>query len=266
MSPKRFKGLLVDMDGVLWRGDKPIPENIEPLKEWNIEKVYITNNSMLSREDFLNRINALGLNASLKHVIPTSYATALWLKRKNIKNVFAIGESGLLTELEGMGIDFETDPDTVLKKGFKPEAVAVGLDRNVDYKKIWAAQTAIIRGAIFVATNTDASYPLESGEAPGAGAIVAAISKATGINPHTVIGKPSPPIFEMALEILKLKPEEALVIGDRWETDILGARNLHIPALIIQTGVTSNPQDIHHYPDVMVSRDIKTWLEQHEEV
>lgn len=266
MFPKRYKGLLVDMDGVLWRGKQSIPENIEPLREWKVEKVYITNNSMLSREDCVDKINALGLNTNIERVVPSSYATALWLKRRSITNVFVIGETGLITELRNIGINVETEPDTVLLKGYKPEAVIVGMDRGTNYRKIWAAQTAISKGAIFIATNTDASYPTEAGVAPGAGAIVAAVSKATGTEPHTVIGKPSSTIFKMALELLNVHSEEALVIGDRWETDIVGAQRLQIPALILLTGVTLHLEDIKQSQNVMAAKDIKTWLEQQREV
>ena len=115
--------------------------------------------------------------------------------------------------------------------------VVVGLDRSFDYRKMAIAMSCIRRGALFVATNTDATVPSEGGELPGAGSIVSAIAACAGRGPDLVVGKPNPRSFEIALEKLGLEGEEVLVIGDRLETDIAGAARLGLDSALVLTGV-----------------------------
>ncbi len=262
MKPSRYRALLVDMDGVLWRGREPIEENLRALRSLNLPMVFLTNNSTTSRARYLERLHALGLKVPETHVLTSGYAAALWLKRRGILQTFVIGEEGITQELQGLQIHYETDPEVVLEGRYQPEAVVVGLDRGVSYRKLWAGQRCILNGALFVATNTDATYPTETGPAPGAGAMVSALQTATGREPHVVIGKPQPQMFRLALEILKVEPEQALVIGDRWDTDIVGARRLKIPALLVLTGVTSADEVPQGTDGVTVVKDLTTWLQQ----
>ncbi len=259
--PIQYRALLVDMDGVLWRGHTPIPDNVEVLKSLLLPKVFLTNNSTRARVQYRDRIRELGIEVDLGHILTSSYAAALWLKKRGFQKVFAVGEEGLVEELTAAGIEVHTDPDWILVRDAQPEAVVVGTDHHVTYRKIWAAQRAILQGAIFVATNLDATYPVESGVAPGAGTIVAAVQTASGREPHAVMGKPHPTLYTLALEILGVQPHEALMIGDRWDTDIIGARKLGIPALWVLTGVTQDVETRPQDPGVQVARTLREWVE-----
>ncbi len=261
MKPSRYRALLVDMDGVLWRGQEPIEENLKVLRALDLPMVFLTNNSTTTRARYLERLRALGLEVPETHVLTSGYAAALWLKRRGILKTFVIGEEGITQELELLGIRYETDSDAVLQRGYQPEAVVVGLDRRLSYAKLWAGQRSIQKGALFVATNTDATFPTETGPAPGAGAVVSALQTAAGREPHIVIGKPQPQMFRLALEILKVEPEQALMIGDRWDTDIVGARRLKIPALLVLTGVTSADEVPASTEGVTVVQNLSRWLQ-----
>ncbi len=260
--PIPCRALLVDMDGVLWRGHTPIPENIEVLKEWSLPKVFLTNNSTKGRARYRDRIRALGIEVDLDHILTSSYAAARWLQKRGYRQAFVVGEEGLVEELEAQGIEVHTDPRWILEEGHRPEAVVVGTDHGLTYEKIWAAQRAITEGAIFVATNSDATYPVESGLAPGAGTILAAVQTAAGRAPHVIMGKPSPILFTQALEILGVRPEEALMIGDRWDTDIVGARKLGIPALWVLTGITQKVEQPPDDPHIYIARTLRDWITQ----
>ncbi len=261
MNPSRYRALLVDMDGVLWRGQEPIAENLEVLRNLDLPMVFLTNNSTTSRARYLERLHALGLPVPETHVLTSGYAAALWLKRRGILKTFVIGEEGITRELEHLGIRHETRPEVVLEEGYQPEAVVVGLDRHLSYRKLWAGQRSILQGALFVATNTDATYPTETGPAPGAGAVVSALQTACGREPHIVIGKPQPQMYRLALEILKAEPAQVLMIGDRWDTDIVGARKLGIPALLVLTGVTTAEEVPQGTDGVTVVQSLKEWLQ-----
>ncbi len=259
-KPSRYRALLVDMDGVLWRGQEPIEENLQVLRTLDLPMVFLTNNSTTTRARYLERLRALGLQVPETHVLTSGYAAALWLKRRGITRTFVIGEEGITAELQALEIAFEVRPEAVLQEGYQPEAVVVGLDRSLSYHKLWAGQRSILQGALFVATNTDATYPTETGPAPGAGTVVSALQTACGREPHIVIGKPQPQMFRLALEILKAEPDQVLMIGDRWDTDIVGARKLKIPALLVLTGVTSAEEVPQGTDGVTVVKNLAEWL------
>ncbi|MEM3944829.1 MAG: HAD hydrolase-like protein, partial [Thermofilaceae archaeon] len=133
-----------------------------------------------------------------------------------------VGEEGLVEELEREGIEL-TDPQHA-------ECLVVGIDRHLTYQKLADALKCLNHGALFVATNEDPTLPVEDGVLPGAGAIVAALERASGRKPDVVIGKPSSTMFEMVLEEKRLDPSKTLVVGDRIDTDIAGAKRLGIAA------------------------------------
>ena len=233
----RYRAFLLDVDGVVWLGGKPIPgapEALSALAEGGRKVVLLTNNSTRSREEYAERLRAICDWVSVGDIVTSGYATAAFLRERFGRlRVYVIGEMGLVRELSLQGhVVLSEDGDGLA------EAVVVGLDRQLHYSKLRRALRAIARGALFVATNEDATVPAEGGAEPGAGSIVAALSTAAGRGPDYVVGKPSRYIFEVALRVAGASPSEALVIGDRVETDIVGARRVGAASALVLTGVT----------------------------
>ncbi|MCD6113837.1 MAG: HAD-IIA family hydrolase [Thermoprotei archaeon] len=232
----KYKVILSDLDGVLWRGSKVLYENIEVLKtlanEMNIKIYFTTNNSTKSREEYVSKLKSLGFTVTTDYVITSGSLTAKILREKYGEiSVYVIGEKGLYEELAMRNLG--------IARRRKPEAVVVGLDRKLTYKKLAKALDYILNGSLFVATNTDATLPTNGKVIPGAGSIVAALIEASGKKPDMIVGKPEPWMYLEVLKRESISKDKVLVIGDRLDTDILGANRLGIDSLLVLTGVTS---------------------------
>ena len=228
---------LIDLDGVIYRGEKIIEgaaETIAWLRMQGAEISFLTNNSTASRQDYKQRLKKLGIDSRLEEIMSSSYATYLYLGENGIPQgrVLVIGETGLMAELgtKFQLVDWQN-------KG-PVDYVVVGLDRDFHYLKLTRAYHAIIEGAKFIATNRDATFPAEKGTLPGGGAIVAAIEIATGKHP-IVIGKPQDYMVKKVLETRRWNPRETVVVGDRLETDILLGNRLGMITALVLTGITN---------------------------
>lgn len=241
----KYRVIFLDLDGVLWRGEEPIEKNLERVREWEREGrklVYITNNSTRLRKYYLEKLRKLGLFPELPDIITSAFATAVYLKEKGISSVYVVGEEGLKGEIKGLGMDVFEDEGSIIEGEVIPDAVAVGMDRDFTYRKIWAAFKAVRGGAHFVASNRDRVYPLPKGEAPGGGVMVRAIEEAIGRKADITIGKPERPIMELALRVSNEKKENILMVGDRLDTDIEAAKRAGIDSLLVLTGLTESAQ------------------------
>jgi len=244
MIPERlpFDGLLLDMDGVLWKGNEFIEENINFVREWidtGKEIRFLTNNSTRTRNYYREKLRRAKINVEKDKIITSAWGTSQWLKKKGIKEVFVIGEEGLIKEIEDQEIRTINDPETVLTGHKIPQAVVIGMDRSFTYRKLWAGLLVIDKGGLFVVTNEDATFPLPDGRAPGGGSLASALKTASGKKPDVVIGKPHSPLFEYAMNNLKIPKMRVLMVGDRLETDILGAKRMGLVSLLLFTGITS---------------------------
>jgi 4-nitrophenyl phosphatase len=191
--------LIFDLDGVVWRGNSPIQgavEAIAQLKASGKRCLYCTNNSSQTPAAFVEKLAGLGIEAEEDDIITSSTATALYLSAQYTGPFLAyvIGGEGIQTAIQKIGArivyDRDIDDDT------KVDCVVAGIDRSFTYDKLNTAQRLIRSGALFVATNRDATYPVEHGVIPGAGSIVASIETASGITPVT-IGKPRPVMVQL---------------------------------------------------------------------
>jgi len=228
---QRYKAFLLDIDGVLVRGGKAIPGAAAALEE--LRKIgpvlLLTNNSTKSRQGTAERLSAAGIPARPEEVLPSSYLAAQFLRERfGSVRFWHIGESGILEEMCAAG--------HVPVGPMEAEWIVVGLDRDVNYEKLTLALRALLRGARLLATNEDATFPTPEGLIPGAGAIVGAL-RGMGFPPEFVVGKPSPIAFEIALGLLRAKPEEVLMIGDRVDTDVAGAAKLGMDTALVLSGV-----------------------------
>jgi HAD superfamily hydrolase (TIGR01457 family) len=231
----RYEALFVDLDGVVYRGNQPVPGArtvLDRVRERGTSVLFITNNSSRAPGQVAEMLGGLGIRATASEVMTSAVATATMLEREGARGLqaFVVGELGIRAALEEVGIRvLDGEPHSA-------DMVVVGWDRTVDYAKLRAASLLVQRGARLVATNADPTYPAPDGLWPGAGAILAAVVAASGGSP-TVVGKPSKPMFDAARE--RSGTDKALVVGDRIDTDVLGAARAGLDSLVVFSGVAT---------------------------
>lgn len=245
-------GLVADMDGVLWRGDAELPGAADLLRycqSRDLPFLLATNNASKRPEAYVERLAGMGVSVPRDAILTSALATAAYLAQRYPERtpVYVVGGPGLAAALDEAG--FELLPDA----GAQAELVVAGIDFDLTYDKLADAALQIRRGARFVGTNGDLTYPAEAGLLPGAGTVLAAIRAATGAEP-TVIGKPEPAMFEIALERLATSPERTVMVGDRLDTDILGAQRAGMRTVLVATGVddAESAADASIVPDLIV--------------
>jgi len=228
-----------DLDGVLYRMDEPVPgapEAIQRLRARGDSVFYLTNNSSRTRAEYVEKLAGFGIPATPDEVMTSGYATAQLLVEWSAlgKNLYVIGEQGLREELNAVGLRLvEYSEETPI------DYVVVGWDRQFTYHKLTEAHLAILRGATFIATNRDPTYPDAGGRTlPGGGAIVAAVETCTGVVPRT-IGKPEPHTLQLILRRANAAPTECLVIGDRLDTDIALGKRVGARTALVLTGIST---------------------------
>ncbi len=238
MILSNIKAVVSDMDGVLWRGDEPLPgmaDFFQMLRDRNLPFVLATNNSMKAPSDYVAKLAKLGVpDVAVEHILTSSTTTVSYLKANYPAGtpVHVLGGDGLRQVMQAGGFTLD---DTA------PKAVVVGLDTNLTYEKLKKASFLIRNGAAFIATNQDDTIPTPEGLAPGAGSLVAALKASTGKQP-LVMGKPDAPMFEAALRLLGTNPSETLMIGDRLNTDITGASLLGFKTALVLSGVATRAE------------------------
>ncbi|GIO19237.1 haloacid dehalogenase [Oceanobacillus oncorhynchi subsp. incaldanensis] len=233
---KKYKGYLIDLDGTVYRGNEVIPEAIpfvKQLAEKNIPYVFVTNNSTKSTREVAEKLNGLGILANHKQVVTSSMATAKYLQDQSVKTCYCIGQSGLKNPIKEYGIQLTDSTDA--------DAVVVGLDRDITYDKLAKACIAIRKGAQFISTNRDHAIPTEDGMGPGNGAFTALIQTSTQQAP-VFIGKPDTVIMKEALDVLGLRREDVVMVGDNYQTDIQSGIHAGVDTLFVSTGVTSTEE------------------------
>jgi 4-nitrophenyl phosphatase len=240
-----LKSLIFDLDGVVWRGETPIPgaaNAIARFRELGIRPFFATNNSSREAQFFADKLTAAGITASPEEVVTSSTATALYISRNlpSGVSVFVVGEVGIVRFLEKIGAKVFTESDFAEGTAVpdRVDCVVAGIDREFTYAKLKRAQGYILGGAQFIATNRDATFPIEGGVVPGSGSIVSSIETASGVVPLSM-GKPAPAMLELILETCGLQKHEAAMIGDRLDTDIACAHNAGIGKIFVATGVDS---------------------------
>jgi len=236
-----IKSLIIDLDGVLYRGDEAIEgaqEFVALLQREGVPFLLLTNNSTRTPSQYVTKLARMGIVIEESDVLTSAQATALYLEgiAPPGARVYAIAEEGLQAALR--------EKYTIAEEG--ADFVVVGMDSELTYEKLKTATLLIRSGARFIATNPDKTLPTEEGLIPGNGAIIAALEAATGAAPF-VVGKPEPAIFDLALARMRVSKEGAVVIGDRLETDILGGRRAGLITILVLSGATSQ-QELENSP------------------
>lgn len=236
--------VLIDMDGVLWRGTTPMPgldAFFALLRRRHIGFVLATNNASKTPQHYVGRLADYGVEISPDEVITSAQATACYLAERSQPGAptYIIGEQGLREAMLENGfhvVDGET----------QPEYVVVGWDRYLNYDKLAQATLHIRGGASFIGTNPDRTWPSERGQLPGAGATLAALQAATDVEP-LVIGKPSPLMLQIAMQRMGAEAGTTAMLGDRLETDIQGGQNAGLTTILVLSGITQ-PDELADSP------------------
>ena len=235
---QHYDGYFIDLDGTIYQGTKRFPAGkrfIERLAESSSQYLFVTNNSTKTPDEVAaNLTDNHDILTTAEQVYTSAMALADYLAELgDIKRVLMIGEIGLQVALEAKGFELVSEGPA--------DAVAIGLDRDINYEKLVQATLAIQHGAKFVATNVDTNLPNERGMLPGAGTLVAALQTAVQQKP-VVIGKPETIIMAGALRRTGLTADQVVMVGDNYNTDILAGINADIDTLLVYTGVSTKEQ------------------------
>ena len=230
---RTIRHIIIDMDGVLYRGAKAIPgtrEFVEFLRENDIGFVLATNNATRTPQQFVDKLAGMGVKVHTEEVLTSAIATAGYLAgiAPPGARVFVVGQDGLHSALQEAGFHL-VDKDA--------EYVVVGMDFTICYERLRDATLQIRAGATFIGTNPDKTFPSELGIVPGAGSLLAFLEAATGVTP-TVIGKPGTAMVEQALAHMGARAETTAMLGDRLETDILAGQKGGLLTVLVLSGVT----------------------------
>jgi len=229
--------LIIDMDGVLYLGDQPLPrlfEFITFLREHSISFVLATNNSTKTPQERVDKLASMGVAVSPNEILNSGQATARFLAREYPRGtrVHVFGMAALKQAL--IEEDFVLADESV-------QLVVASMDRDVNFEKLKRASLLIQGGARFIATNLDPTFPTVEGLWPGTGTMIAALETASGTKP-LAIGKPEPTMYQLAMEQMEANPKTTAVIGDRVDTDILGGKRAGITTICVLSGSSNRAE------------------------
>ncbi len=237
--------VMLDLDGVVYVGGQAVPgaaDAVRRLEHGGGRAAYVTNNASRTPETVAAHLRALGLPATADGVVTAAQAAAAVLLDRHGTGgaVFLAGGEGLEQALVAVGLLPVTDPDRPV------DAVVTGFGPDLPWLRVVQAGVLIARGVPWVAANADLTFPTERGIAPGHGALVRLLEEFSGIAP-TVAGKPQPPLLEQTVQ--RSGSTRPLMVGDRLDTDILGAHAVGVPSLLVLTGVTGLPELVAAPPE-----------------
>ena len=226
-------GFICDMDGVIYHGNQILPgvtEFIQWLQEEKKEYLFLTNNSGYTPRELNQKLARMGLDVPEEHFYTSALATAAFLKDQAPGcSVFAIGEAGLLNALYDAGITMND---------VNPDYVVVGEGRSYSLDTLTKATNLVLGGAKLIGANSDVSGPIENGIAPGCRALVAPIEMATGTQAY-FCGKPNPLMMRTGLRLLHCHSAEAVMVGDRMDTDVISGLESGMSTVLVLSGVSN---------------------------
>ncbi len=229
-----YRGWLFDLDGTVYLGEQLIPgagEVIAALRAAGRRVAFLSNKPLQTRGDYALKLARLGVPAQPDDVINSSLVLARHLRALDPgAPVFVIGEPPMIAEMRAHGFEVRDDE--------RVRWVVIAFDRTFSYAKLNTALQAVKGGARLIATNPDRTCPVEGGEIPDCAGMIAAVEAVTGKQVEAVVGKPSPIILEVALAALGVPAAEAVMVGDRIETDITMGKRLGLATILVLSGIT----------------------------
>jgi 4-nitrophenyl phosphatase len=234
---RNLRGLILDMDGVLWKENESIGDLrsvFQKIDSLGLSTVLATNNATRTVEQYQEKVQGFGIELEPWQFVNSAHATVSYLQNTYPGGgpIFIIGSEALINTLNDAGYYYHEE--NVL-------AVVAGMDRVLTYEKLRRATLLIRSGIPFIGTNPDKTFPTPVGLTPGTGAILAALQASCDQEP-IICGKPAPEMYWVAMKRMNTRPEETLVVGDRAETDIIGAQAIGCRCALVLSGVTSEDQ------------------------
>jgi 4-nitrophenyl phosphatase len=243
--------LVLDLDGVVYRGPEPVPgaaDAIERARAAGVKVVFCTNNALRTVSQYVERLASVGIEVAPDEIVTSAVVTGEVLADRGFagRSAIVVGGEGVRHAVSEAGVTEVT--------GDRADIVIVGLDREFTYEKMRRATSAIRAGAALIATNSDTTFPAPEGLWPGAGAILASIEAASGRSAE-VLGKPHRPMMEVAARRLSPGSGAVAMVGDRDDTDLVGARSMGWLTVLVLSGVTGTAEArrLDPQPDVILS-------------
>jgi NagD protein len=240
-SIRNKEGFIIDMDGVIYHGNKILPGVIDFLnwlEDSGKKYLFLTNSPERTPKELHEKLKRLGINVGEEHFYTSALATASFLSSQMPNgSAYIIGDAGLIHAMYSVGYSVNN---------VNPDYVVVGDTHSYNFEKVELAVNLVIRGAKLIGTNPDVSGPVENGITPSTKALIAPIEIATGKKAYYV-GKPNPLMMRIALKKLGVKRENAIVIGDRMDTDVRCGLESELETLLVLSGITA-VSDIDNFP------------------
>ncbi|HET6446117.1 MAG TPA: HAD-IIA family hydrolase [candidate division Zixibacteria bacterium] len=238
----RVENLIIDMDGVLWHGEKPVPGLVkffDEISRRQINFVLATNNASNTPEQYAEKLTRFGVAVPSEQILTSAEATASYLveTHPDYRSAYVVGEIGLRKAMSSRGykiLDAEVEDLLTIQA----DVVVAGMTRHVCYHDLAIANHLIGKGAAFFGTNPDVTFPSEHGPMPGAGSILAFLQTSSGVEP-TVIGKPNSAMFFEAIRRLGGSADNTVMVGDRINTDIVGAQMVGLRTVLLLSGIAT---------------------------
>jgi NagD protein len=245
---RQKKAFICDMDGVIYHGRKILP-GTKPFINWlqsqSKQFLFLTNNSEHTQQYQSDKLGAMGIKVDPRHIMTSALATASFLQSQlTAAKVYVIGNVGLIEALTQAGFNLTDD---------KPDYVVLGETHDYTYEKLKIAIRCVLAGAKLIGTNPDVTGPSEGGIIPACRALISPIELATGKQAY-YIGKPNPLIMRHSLRKLDCHREDAVIIGDRMDTDIIAGIESEILTVLVLSGITKR-EDIERFayrPDLIL--------------
>ena len=230
---KAKKGFICDMDGVIYHGNQVLPgvaEFIDWLHRENKDFLFLTNNSGYTPRELQQKLERMGLDVSEEHFYTSALATAAFLKKQAPGcTVYAIGEAGLFNALYDAGITMND---------VNPDYVVIGEGKSYSLDTLTKATNLVLKGAKLIGANSDLTGPIENGIAPACRALIAPIELATSKHAY-FCGKPNPLMMRTGLNILGCHSADAVMVGDRMDTDVISGMECGMDTVLVLSGVSS---------------------------
>jgi 4-nitrophenyl phosphatase len=242
-----YRGVIVDLDGTVYRGETLIPgvsETIEKLRDRGMALLFLTNNPTRTRESYAEHLDEMGLHITPEEVLSAGTVTTQYLTENHASDrVFVIGSSGLCTQLTRAGIELTDDPELA-------DVVVTSYDHRFDYEDLTEGLWALDHAETFIGTDPDRVYPNDDGRPlPGSGAITNAVAGCADREPDAVLGKPDPETVEIVLDTIDHSPDEWLIVGDQPSTDIAFGKRAGMTTVLVRSGLTKQNDADDPQPD-----------------
>ena len=230
------KGFISDMDGVIYHGNQILPgvkKFIQWLNEEDKKYLFLTNNSGMTPKELQNKLARMGLDVPADHFYTSALATAQFLKEQAPGcSVYVLGEAGLVNALYEVGCTMDE---------VEPDYVVIGESKSYSLDTLTKATNLVLNGAKLIGANSDASGPIENGIAPACGALISPIEIATGKKAYFCV-KPNPLMMSTGLRMLDCHSADAVMIGDRMDTDMISGLESGMSTVLVLSGVTTKEE------------------------